>query len=137
MPPIAKRDDKRRNQNTKKAEKIYTRDGDLPVKQPPAPKEWRKEVRAWYRSLRTSAQAVFYEDSDWEIARSAGHLYNEWFVTKQAATFGEFRRACASIMVTEGDRRRARLEVHRQKKTDEVPEGAKTVQEYRARLKAV
>ena len=137
MPPVAKRDDKRRNKVTRPADKIYTSDGDLPTKQPPAPSNWDPRVKKWYRSLKTSAQSVFYEDSDWQIAIMGGHLYNDWFDRNTAASIREFRAVTGSLLMTEGDRRRSRIEVHRQKKTDKIPEGAKTVQEYRARLKVV
>lgn len=134
--PIPKRDDQRRNQNTRKADKIYTRDGDLPVKQPPAPRGWCKEAKAWYKSLSTSAQSIFYEDSDWQTAIAAGYLYDDWMTTRRATTFGEFRMLCSQLMVTEGERRRARVEIHRNA-AEEEKKGAVAVTEYKARLGVV
>ena len=134
--PIPKRDDQRRNKATRKADKVYTRDGDLPVKQPPAPKEWCKPARDWYTSLSTSAQAVFYEDSDWQTALAAGWLYDDWHHTRRATTFGEFRMLCSQLMATEGERRRARLESHRNA-SEEEKRGAVAVSDYKARLGVV
>lgn len=132
--PAPKRDDQRRNKATLKADKLYTRDGDLPVKQPAAPKHWDKAAKDWYRSLKNSAQAVFYEPSDWQTALVAGHLLDEWMGTRRATTMGEFRMLTGQLLATEGDRRRARLEIHRKSKDDQLPGNVTSVEGYKARL---
>lgn len=134
--PVAKRDDKRRNTATMKAEHVYTREGDLPVVQPPPVEHWCQAAKDWYTSLRTSAQAVFYEDSDWQVALTAGHVLNEWHHRRAATTMQEFRHLCGQLLATEGDRRRARLEIHRNAKA-EAKKGATAVSEYKARLGVV
>lgn len=131
MPPVPKRDDQRRNRVTRKADKIFT-DG-KPVAQPPAPATWSQPAKDWYTALSTSAQAEFYEDSDWQTALVAGWLLDEWMSTRRATTMGEFRMLCAQLLATEGERRRARLEVHRNA-PEEEKRGAVAVQEYKARL---
>ncbi len=136
MSPIAKRDSERRNRVTRTADKLYVR-RDAPLEQPPCPDDWHPAVREWYHSLAESGQSELYEPSDWHTALAAGYLYDEWQETRRATTFGEYRMLCSQLMVTEGDRRRARFEIHRQSQDDSVPVGAQTVADYKARLRAV
>jgi hypothetical protein len=133
MAPVPKRDDKRRNRVTAKADKIYA-EGE--VEQPDPPAAWGQQARAWYESLAQSAQAEFYEASDWQTAIVAGWLLDEWMNTRRATTMGEFRMLCAQLVATEGERRRARLEIHRNA-PEEEKKGAVAVSEYKARLGVV
>lgn len=130
MAVVPKRDDKRRNKATRKADKIYAEGG---VEQPEPPAAWGLMAKEWYRSLEDSAQAEFYEPSDWQTAIVAGWLLDEWMNTRRATTMGEFRMLCSQLMATEGERRRARLEIHRNA-PDEDKKGAVAVSEYKARL---
>ena len=134
MPPIAKRDDQRRNRVTKPADKLYADKPPLPA--PPAPENWCQPVHEWYAAIPNSAQSVFYEESDWQMALAAGWLYHEWFNTRRAGTFTEFRFMCSQLMLTEGSRRSVRLEIHRNAK-DEDKQGAIAVSDYKARLGVV
>lgn len=136
MPMPRKRDAERRNRATPKADKILVQGTELPVKQPRARSGWRPEVRAWYRSLANSAQAVFYEDSDWQTALVAADALQNWYDTGRTAMYEQWRMTCSQLMVTEGERRKNRLEIHRNA-AEEMEQGAKTVQEYRARLGVV
>ena len=130
MAPVPKRDDKRRNRVTAKADKIYAEGR---VEAPAAPAAWSQQAKDWYASLAESAQAEFYEPSDWQTALVAGWLLDEWMSTRRATTMGEFRMLCTQLVATEGDRRRARLEIHRNA-PEEEKRGAVAVSEYKARL---
>lgn len=68
-----------------------------------------------YESMKTSAQSKFYEPSDWAKARITFHFLNKQLRSSKpsaqmvAALFSDL----TSLMLTEGDRRRLRLEVER------------------------
>lgn len=130
MAVVPKRDDKRRNRVTAKADKVYAEGN---VEQPEPPATWGPQAKAWYESLADSAQAEFYEPSDWQTALVAGWLLDEWMNTRRATTMGEFRMLCSQLVATEGERRRARLEIHRNA-PEEEKRGAVAVSEYKARL---
>jgi hypothetical protein len=80
-----------------------------------------------YESLKTSAQNKFYEDSDWATARLAMYalnqeLTNDTFLSgdskglkrsMSAVKLQVINQMFASLMMTEGERRRARLEIER------------------------
>ena len=136
MSPFPKRDDQRRNTITRKADKVVV-NGGVKVRQPAARKHWRDEVKAWYRSISRSGEAEYYEPSDWQMALAAGDMYDEWFKTKRATTFGEFRMLAHELMLTEGARLSSRVEVHRKKDESQEDKGQAAVVEYKARLGVV
>jgi hypothetical protein len=69
----------------------------------------------FYESLKDSGQSKFYEPSDWQFARVTLHFLNEQIKYK---TSGHMMAVISSmltnLLVTEGDRRRVRLEVERE-----------------------
>jgi hypothetical protein len=131
LPP--KRDSQRRRRSPK-AQNVHV---DALVTQPDPPAAWCALAKDWYRSLAQSGQAVFYEPSDWATAIVAGWCLDEWNNTRKAATITEFRHLCSQLMVTEGDRRRGRLEVKRPGQGEDSPKGNAAVAEYRAALGVV
>lgn len=72
-------------------------------------------VKDLYLSMRESAQARFYEPSDWEMARFTLHFAD--ILLKSSRPSGQLLATVQSMMVdlllTEGSRRRVRLEVER------------------------
>lgn len=75
-----------------------------------------------YESLKSSAQNVFYEASDWQTARLAMYALNEELHATwkeggpkpmSAVKLQVINQMMASLMMTEGERRRARLEIER------------------------
>lgn len=76
-------------------------------------------VKDLYQAMRQSAQSKYFEPSDWQMARLTMHAVNDMLKGR-----GEDRRISpmmlasvnsmlSSLLVTEGDRRRVRLEVER------------------------
>lgn len=83
----------------------------------PEPEElWHQIARDWYLSLRESGQAAFYQPSDWAVARYAAELMSRLLCSDRAPN-GQLVAALNSVMgsllTTEGDRRRARIELER------------------------
>ncbi len=131
--PPPKRADQRRRNN--KGPAIDTAPATVNVKQPPLRSGIHPTARKWYRSLRTSGQAEFYTDSDWQTAVVATEALNLFFATGRATLLAEFNRMCAALLVTEGDRRRARLELQ-PTGPEEVPDNAADIEEARRRIRA-
>ncbi|MFE7510188.1 hypothetical protein ACFU8I_03005 [Streptomyces sp. NPDC057540] len=117
--PIPKRSAERRRRNKD--------DGPAIVQAPSGPAEvpdlpesdpnWHDIARDWYESLQDSGQAAFYQASDWATARYAAELMSRLLSTDRAPN-GQLVAALNSVMgsllTTEGDRRRARIELERQ-----------------------
>jgi hypothetical protein len=103
----------------------------LPVTIPPASKDWHPIARDWYRSLAKSGQQEHYQQSDcataYLIAESISRdlkpqpigVHPETgeavmaTIPMKGASLAAYLRAFTALMVTEGDRRRARVELER------------------------
>ena len=131
--PAPKRESQRRRRNKDggQAEK-----GTLAVEieQPEPPDGLHSRAVAWYRSLATSGQAEFYADSDWQVALICAHAIDLFMDTGRATLLAEVRALQSQLLATEGERRRARLELERV--TEEVPADVSDLDEHRRRLKS-
>ncbi|MGF2208967.1 hypothetical protein [Streptomyces albidoflavus] len=82
---------------------------------------WHPIATDWYLSLQESGQAAFYQPSDWAMARYAAELMSRGLSSDRPPN-GQYVAALnsvmASLLTTEGDRRRARIELERK-----APEG--------------
>lgn len=72
-------------------------------------------VQSLYESLKDSAQSRYYEPSDWQLARFALHFANQllWSPKPSAQLLAEVTGMLSDLLVSEGDRRRVRLEIER------------------------
>lgn len=113
--PIPKRSEAKAGHRTKAelaADKVAAQ-GSVAVPHPdPA---WHSEAKRLYASVARSAQARFYEPSDWHYLR----VWTE-FLSRQlssgrpsAQMLASWDGAMSKLLVSEGDRRRARVEVER------------------------
>lgn len=68
-----------------------------------------------YQSLRDSAQSKYYEPSDWQYARLCLHFADQLLKSSRpsAQLLVTVNQMLSSLLVSEGDRRRVRLEVER------------------------
>lgn len=68
-----------------------------------------------YQSMKDSAQAKYYEPSDWQYARLTFHVLNEMLLAGAvgAMKLTAVNQMLTSLLLTEGDRRRVRIEVER------------------------
>lgn len=151
--PVPKRSSERRRRNVDAVE-IETLNTalikDTPVQVPKADPEWHEAVTLWYESLARSAQSVFYEPSDWATAyllaettsRALGdtflgmqHEYDEkGAIISESPLYGPqpikggelsaILKGMTSLLTTEGERRRVRLEIERsqQKLGEDTPD---------------
>ena len=75
---------------------------------------WHPLMKDWFRALKESDQSVFYQPSDWQTARLIAEIMSQELNSGEgvkASMLAEFNRAAASLMTTEGERRRLRVEL--------------------------
>lgn len=142
--PVPKRSNQRHGHRSK-ADKASTEQAPTgpEVQAPEADESWHPVARRWYESLSTSGQSRFYEPSDWAtacvIAESisrelkpqpmvvgSGQDATVEFVEQspKGASLAAWLKGMTVLLVTEGDRRRLRLEL-----TRTSPEGGADVSE--------
>lgn len=134
--PVPKRSDRRLGHVTKAEVEAVTHASAGSV--PPVPEadpEWHQVAQAWFRSLSESGQSQFYEASDWATARyvAEGMSRNLEGGRFSAQLFAAVNSAMSNLLVTEGDRRRVRLELQRGGAGPVGPE-VPSLEDYRARL---
>ncbi|WP_231951407.1 hypothetical protein [Nocardia terpenica] len=68
-----------------------------------------------YKSLSESAQSRYYEPSDWQFARFTLHFADKLLKSGRpsAQLLAAVNQALTDLLVTEGSRRRVRLEIER------------------------
>ena len=120
--PVGKRSEERMGHRSKDEKDSITKapsgaPDDLPDLPDPDPL-WHPIATDWYLSLRESGQAAFYQPSDWAVARYAAELMSRGLSSDRPPN-GQYVAALNSVMTslltTEGDRRRARIELERKK----------------------
>ena len=117
--PPPKRSDQRRRRNKPDESQpnltVVKDDAPRPVvKAPRVSPSWHPLMKDWFRSLKQSGQARFYEPSDWQTARLLAEVMSQALNSGEpvkASTLGEFNRGAAALMTTEGERRRLRVEL--------------------------
>lgn len=133
--PVPKRSDQRRRRNKPEveAEKV-TASGQ--VRRPAASKGWHPIAKGWYESLSKSAQSRFYEASDWHSARLVADIMSRVSQggTVSSAEVAAMSKLMSELLVTEGSRRRVRLEIERAAESGKAPAGVTAIDEYRRRL---
>lgn len=157
--PVPKRENERRRRNKKPPpKKGKTSTPNTGAKPPTADKDWHPLARNWYDSLKKSGQSEFYEPSDWMmafmVAESISRDLNDQVVAvpektgepvyakvpMKGASLSAYLKAMSVLLVSEGDRRRAGIELERAgtKKPgdEEQPPGVVALSDYRSRLGA-
>lgn len=113
--PIPKRDAERRRRN-KPETPTKTVHVTGAVRVPAADRAWHPIAKRWYQSLKKSGQARFYEPSDWMTARYTAELMSRLLNQGErpsAQLVASLNSLMSSLLVTEGDRRRVRMEIER------------------------
>jgi len=121
--PVPKRSDERvrRNAEVIPIEKLVA--AGLVIAPPLALDDPHPMVVNFYDSLKESAQAKYYEPSDWEYARYVMYFINKLMRQGEkpsAVMFAAINSALSNLLVTEGDRRRVRIEVERDGQEAEI-----------------
>ena len=112
-PAPARSDQKRRRNKPETPVEQVEQVGTVTV--PPADDSWHSKAQAWYAALEHSGQARYYEPSDWQTAQIAAETLHRFLTDEKpnAQLLAQFNAMQAALMVTEGARRRAGVEVIR------------------------
>ncbi|MDQ0809821.1 hypothetical protein QFZ63_001535 [Streptomyces sp. B3I7] len=119
--PIPKRSEERRRVNKDVGPELIQAPAGGPEGLPELPEPdplWHPIASDWYLSLRQSGQAAFYEPSDWAVARYAADLMSKVLLSERGPNgqlVAALNSVMSSLLTTEGDRRRARMELERKK----------------------
>lgn len=127
--PVPKRSDQRLGHRSKsEATKITVAPAAADTAAPMPSDEWHPVALRWYESLAKSGQSKFYEPSDWAtaylIAESISRDLNPQVVgitergdavfesiPLKGASLSAYLKAFGNLLTTEGDRRRASIEL--------------------------
>jgi len=133
--PVPKRSEERRRRNTDVPIDQAPAGQDAVVIPPPDP-EWHPIAHDWYESLAVSGQSQFYEASDWATAVYVAHAMSENLLAKNfsAHLFQSVMAAGSSLLTTEGERRRLRLELTREQAEQKESAGVTALNDYRRAL---
>ncbi len=122
--PIGKRDEERIRRNTPDVPTTtITAIGLVPV--PDLGFDAHPLVVDMYESLKDSAQSRYYESSDWAFARLTMYAIDDMLKGKgdekriSPMMLASVNSMLSSLLVTEGDRRRVRIEIERNKNNGE------------------
>ena len=77
-------------------------------------------IEEMYESIKQSAAVKYYEPTDWQFARMTLYVLNQELIASQhygkpvgAMKLTAINQMLSALLLTEGDRRRARLEIER------------------------
>ncbi len=152
--PVPKRSNQRRRNNKPKIPVTKAAAKPTPLRTAlTADPGWHPAMRTWFESLAGSGQSAFYEASDWALAWATAETMSRELnpqplvvghgadahvemvsMPPKAAAFAAFLKANTSLMATEGDRRRLRLELERGGDKPEEVSGVTDLDDYRRRL---
>lgn len=151
--PAPKRSDQRHS-HPERSEGVTVMPGASKVTVPRPDSDWHPVAKRWYESLAKSGQSALYEPSDWAVAyliaesmsrdlnpqvvgtTERGDILRDTIPLK-GASLSAYQRAMASLMVTEGDRRRAMLELERPGDGEREPMGTVSdISDRRKRLQS-
>jgi hypothetical protein len=126
--PVPKRTDQRRRRNKPDVE-VDRAPGAALVEQPEPDDNWHPIAHDWYTSLAQSGQSVYYQPSDRQVARLVAEGMHRMLTMGKfsAIAYQAIMSSMTSLLVTEGDRRRMRLELERAKPADADEDASVTV----------
>lgn len=134
--PVPKRSEERRRRNEDvPIDRAPVGQEDVAI--PPPNPEWHPIAFEWYDSLARSGQSFYYEASDWATAVYVAHAMSENLMTNKfsAHLFQSVMAATSSLLTTEGERRRLRLELTRdQGEEKQESAGVTALNDYRRAL---
>lgn len=97
-----------------------------PWKVPLARGEWHDIAKDWFHALKKSGQSAWFEPSDWMEAYVAAQVLSEMLNAGKisAMLYASWSSHTSRLLVTEGDRRRVRIELEREERKDPDEEAA-------------
>lgn len=88
-------------------------------------------IKDFWNSIGESAQTKYYEPTDWQMARVTMHMLNKllWQSRPSAQLLQVVHSMMGDLLVSEGARRRLRIEIEREAAKAEVVDIAKLFEE--------
>lgn len=120
--PVPKRSSERERRNKPEVE-ITRIEATGPVDQPELGLENPHPIISdLWDSMGGSAQSEYYEPSDWQFARFTLHFANQllWNQRPSAQMFQGILSALSDLLLSEGSRRRLRMEIERNKSQADI-----------------
>lgn len=113
--PVPKRSDQRVRRNKPDGPEVTKISGASTVKAPAEDRDWHNTAKRWFRSLKKSGQAIFYEPSDWAYAQLAADLLSSEMQREKprAVMVSQILSMMDNLLTSEGARRRVRIELVR------------------------
>lgn len=149
--PAPKRSDQRRRRNVPEAGEPTRSPGAEVVEALEPDPDWHPVAVQWFRSLAVSGQSAFYESSDWASAfvlaeSMSRELHPQPVIDKdggvtmvrmppKAASVSAWLKGMTALLATEGDRRRAALELVRPTVDEEDDGDVSHLDDARRRLR--
>lgn len=139
--PVPKRSAERTRRNTTTesgASNEVTKGAALPYTWPEASESWHSLARDWYEGLRNSGMAAYYQQSDVATAVIVANELSEYLSNtsgerRSSMMFAAIMTAMTGLGVTEGERRRMRIELEAPKELKDTA-GVTALKDYRKRL---
>ena len=133
--PLPKRSEERSRRNKPENEGgVPLSKGErVPYRVPPVDSDWHPRAKQWYRSLARSGMRDYYELSDYEMARLLCDALTEYYKRPTAMMLATILQGMTSLGVTEGERRRMRIELEDPKEA-ETSASLVAIDTYRAQL---
>jgi hypothetical protein len=133
--PVPKRSEERTRRNKPENEGgvSLSKGEKVPYKVPPVDSQWHPRAKQWYRSLSRSGMREYYELSDYEMARVLCDALTEYYKRPTAMMLATILQGMTSLGVTEGERRRMRIELEKPKE-NETSASIVAIDTYRAQL---
>ena len=118
--PVPKRSEERTRRNKPENEGgvSLSKGNRVPFKVPPVDSGWHPRAKQWYRSLSRSGMREYYELSDYEMARLLCDALTEYNKRPTAMMLATILQGMTSLGVTEGERRRMRIELEDPKESE-------------------
>lgn len=135
--PVPKRSEQRRRTNKPDMPVAKAERGTDGVIVPYGDPDWHPIAKDWYASLLVSGQAAFYEASDWHTARYVAEAMSKNLLMPKFSSmlFSAVLTGMSSLLATEGDRRRLKIELQRHIAVDRDEEAAEaTVRALQSRI---
>lgn len=113
--PVPKRSEDRVRRNKPEGPSVTKIKAGTAVKPPAEDKSWHISAKRWFRSLKKSGQAIFYEPSDWAYAQLCADLMSSEMKREKprAAMISRIMTMMDNLLTSEGARRRVRIELIR------------------------
>lgn len=109
------------------------------VQVPRVVSDWHPIAKRWFKALKDSGQSEFYEPSDWAYAYFLADQMSYYQKSKSRSSMmlTAILSGMTGLLLTEGDRRRARIELVRGSPEEEKSAAVIAIEAYKNQLRQV